>query len=91
MNNYSLVAIAMIQQININFRHPEDETKQQKSREADMQYEEQLIKVRQNIQEFNEHYKKTAEAVQELMDIMVDHFDKCGNMTTDHLKNAKSA
>ncbi|KAL3991008.1 BAR domain family protein [Acanthocheilonema viteae] len=70
-------------------KHPEDETKQQKSKEADLQYEEQLMKVRQNIQQFTEHYVKTAEAVRELMNLMANHFDKCAIMTSEHLKDAK--
>ncbi|CAG9534910.1 unnamed protein product [Cercopithifilaria johnstoni] len=72
-------------------KHPDDESKQQKSKEANACYDEQLLKVRQNIQQFATHYKKTAEAVQELMNIMANHFDKCANIATKHLKNAKSS
>ncbi|EFO16796.2 hypothetical protein LOAG_11708 [Loa loa] len=71
-------------------KHQDDQSKQQKSKEADMQYEGQLMKVRQNIQEFKIHYQRTAEAVQELMNIMTEHFDKCDNITADHLKKAKN-
>ncbi|VDN87231.1 unnamed protein product [Brugia pahangi] len=49
------------------------------------------MKVRQNIQEFTSHYSRTAEAIQELMNIMAEHFEKCGNIVADHLKNASNA
>ncbi|VDK76931.1 unnamed protein product [Onchocerca ochengi] len=71
-------------------KYPDDETKQQKSREANLRYEEQLAKVQQNIQEFPAHYTKTTEAIRELMNILADHFDKCEKITADHLKYAKN-
>ncbi|OZC07725.1 hypothetical protein X798_05280 [Onchocerca flexuosa] len=71
-------------------KYPDDETKQQKSKEADLHYEEQLMKVQQNIQEFPAHYKKTTEAIRELMHILADHFDRCENITADRLKYAKN-
>ncbi|VDM11421.1 unnamed protein product, partial [Wuchereria bancrofti] len=72
-------------------KHPDDQTKQQKSKEADTQYEEQLMKVRQNIEEFTTHYTRTAEAIQELINTMAEHFEKCDNILDDHLKNARNA
>lgn len=59
--------------------------------EANEQYEEQLTKVRQNVQDFRIHYQRTAEAVKELMDIMAKHFAACSIITTDHLNNARNA
>uniref|UniRef100_A0A0R3RI59 BAR domain-containing protein n=1 Tax=Elaeophora elaphi TaxID=1147741 RepID=A0A0R3RI59_9BILA len=72
-------------------KHSDDEIKQEKSKEADERYEEQLSKVRQNIYQFPAHYKRTAETVRELISILANHFDKCANMTSNHLKNAKNA
>ncbi|VDK86776.1 unnamed protein product [Litomosoides sigmodontis] len=72
-------------------KHPEDGAMQQQSKEANLQYEKQLIKVRQNIQQFTAHYKKTAETVLELMNILGDHHGKCANVIADHLKNARNA
>uniref|UniRef100_A0A915PDV4 BAR domain-containing protein n=1 Tax=Setaria digitata TaxID=48799 RepID=A0A915PDV4_9BILA len=72
-------------------KRPDDETKQQKSKEADARYEEQIVKIRQNIQEFPAHYQKTAEIIRELMTLMANHFDKCADMTADRVKRARDA
>ncbi|EJW72857.1 hypothetical protein WUBG_16235 [Wuchereria bancrofti] len=49
------------------------------------------MKVRQNIEEFTTHYTRTAEAIQELINTMAEHFEKCDNILDDHLKNARNA
>lgn len=70
-------------------KHPDDENKQQKSKEANERYNEQLTKVINNIKEFPAHYQRTAEAIQELMNIMAEHYENCANITHKSLKHVR--
>ncbi|VDM96185.1 unnamed protein product [Thelazia callipaeda] len=71
-------------------RHPDDESKQEKSKEATTHYEEQLKKVKDDAQEFPLHYKKTAKETNNLLKYMADHFDSCAERTKKHLQKAKN-